>query len=531
MLANDLLQNIYPHLAAPLPSMMVAHAKVLPSVKEGEVLRKGQLVKADTSDAHGRPIAVRLQTSSETPLFPFQVTEVELLKSDSLSEQPEHLGMTGSLKVRILPISESFRKFDKKVVFRFYLDTTQKNAFPLHELLTANLEVIYVTELKGNEPVRCLDGKISWRGMDESDAALPSRVNVHPGYRLLQEYFAFPEKFLFFEIPAIEMQGLTQGFDLYFRFNAYIANSQQLSPKSIELNCLPLVNLFQQRIEPLKVGHEQFEYLLQADERIHHQCEIYELQELCGIKSDGSQRAIKPNFEMQSCNALEEQDYFYVIRREENQVGSLAGSEVYISFLDSNNQDVIPDPVIVVGQALCTNRRLPEHLAQNHSLSLEGPGAVKSMHLLGKPSPHSTPTGTGGRPWALVSQLSLNFLSLVDGPQALSTLKEMLRCHVGPAGVTGIRQIDSIRRIKAWAIVYPSMIGGNRGFLHGTHIRLTIDRALFETGGMLLFASVLRYFFAMYASVNSVVQLSVEYTNSSKVIKTWEPLCGSKIAL
>ena len=72
---------------------------------------------------------------------------------------------------------------------------------------------------------------------------------------------------------------------------------------------------------------------------------------------------------------------------------------------------------------------------------------------------------------------------------------------------------------------------GQRGFAHGLHVRLTLDRTAFESGGVVLFASVLRHFLALYATVNAVVEVSLDTLDSKQTVKQWAPLTGSQIVL
>ncbi|MBA3774702.1 MAG: type VI secretion system baseplate subunit TssF [Ramlibacter sp.] len=531
VLANSLLHDLYPHLAAPLPCMAVAQVNVKPDGANGALLERGRQVNAATLDDQGKKVICKFRTASALPLAPLAVTDAELLQPEAFPQHIEDEATMSALRVRVMRLGTEPLRALKNKTLRFYIDATQKNAYYLHELLAVNLIGVSMAAPEDGAAAAAQPGELRWLGFGEEESALPARSNMHPGHRLLQEYFAFPEKFMFFETPALDLSGLEAGCDLFFHFNTPVAPERQVTRHALRLNCVPLVNLYVQRIDPLAMDHSQYEYWLRADVQGHQHCEIYSLQELTSIKPDGTLRELRPYFEMESSASIESQDYFYVLRREENQLGQVAGTEMYISFLDTSLQHTLPPQEVIGGRALCTNRRLPEKLSTTQWLALEGPGPVRNLELVSKPTPHDTPALMGKRPWAMASQLSLNHLSLAEGPQALAALKGMLRGHVGPSQVVGIKQIDGLRKVECRPVLRPLERGGMRGLVHALHVRLTLDRAQFESGGMVLFASVLRYFLAMYATVNSVVEVSLATQDSKETVKEWAPLSGSQIVL
>jgi len=531
VVANALLDDLYPHLVAPTPCMAVAHITVKPDGADGSTLASGRQVVGAVTDDRGRPVPCRFRTTCATPLVPLAVTDTELMQPESFPQHIDSEAVLSALRVRVMRIGSEPLKSLKNRTLRFYIDTTQKNAYFLQEMLAVNLTGISVRRSEDGASAPAPPPQLRWLGFSEDEAALPGRPNMHPGHRLLQEYFALPEKFMFFELEPLDVSVLEQGFDLYFHFNAPVAAERRLTAVSLRLNCVPLINLYTQRIDPLALDHTRYEYWLRADAQAHRHCELYALQELTSIRPDGTLRELRPYFEMESPAALEAQDYFYVLRREESAAGDMAGTEVYISFLDTRLEPTPPPAEVIGGRALCTNRRLPELMLAGQVLALEGPGAVQSLELMHRPSPHFTPQLMGKRPWDMVSQLSLNHLSLAEGPQALAALKSMLRGHIGPSQVIGIRQIDGIQRVECRPVLRPLVRDGQRSLVHALHVHLTLDRTHFDGAGVVLFMSVLRYFLAMYATVNSVVEASLGTTDAKQPVKGWAPLSGSQIVL
>jgi type VI secretion system protein ImpG len=154
-----------------------------------------------------------------------------------------------------------------------------------------------------------------------------------------------------------------------------------------------------------------------------------------------------------------------------------------------------------------------------------------AITALSKPTPHQNPPCIGARPWALVSQLSLNHLSLADSPEALSALKDILRLHLGPNAGNGLRQIDGLRGLHCHSIMRHRHVDGWRGFVRGHDVRLHVDQHCFEDGSAVLFCAVLRHFLRSYATVNQLVEVSLEMNNLTGEQKQWPPLAGVQAVL
>ncbi len=549
LLPNAMLQQLQPHLAAPLPCMAVAQIKVKADGAAPAVLARGRQVLAPLGDEQGLRVNCRFRTCGDTPLLPLRVAEVQWLGAESLpalvADGAVDAQVKSMLRVQIRRTAPGPVKALKIDRLRLYLDATQKHAYPLFDQLQLNLQAVSLRPVAasgedasaGTLQPTCA---IRWLGFDETEAALPARPHLHPGHRLLQEYFAFPEKFMFFEIGPLDLSTTEGDFELLLQLNMPADAQRQLSAEVLRLNCVPLVNLYSQRIDPLAVNHASYEYWLRGDVAGHRHCEIHSLEELVAIQADGSLNELKPFFEMQSLFArpgvggggsAAQDDHFYVLRHEPSPLGNVAGTEAHVSFVNTEQRGTLLQAEVISGRALCTNRRLPERLRVGQDLQLEGPGPVAGLTLVSRPTAHSTPALTGERPWALASQLSLNHLSLAGGDEALAALKRVLQSHLGPAGAQGVRHIDGLCAVACRPVVRHLFLQGQRSFVHGLAIALRLDGACFEHGSAVLFASVLRYFLALYASVNSVVEVAYENSDRSARGLQWPALAGAQVVL
>lgn len=527
---NALLEQLYPHLTAPIPSMAIAHVEVRAAganFANGWTLARGRQFLATAHSETGRQVACKFRSAYDTPLWPLEVAACGLTPTNQYDFLSGQRDVYSVLRVQVAATgADPIQKFPLERL-RFHLHGNDLDAFRVHEVLAAHLTGVTVL-IPGEVPRQLPASAVRWLGFQREHALLPERDEVASGYRLLQEYGAFPEKFLFFDLEGLDCQGATNTLDVLFLLNVADA-SLRIPEDALRLNCVPLVNLYSQPFEPLRLDQRQYEYRLVGDQTAHPYCEIHSLEEVRAVGADGGPRPVAPYFAMEAYGKLERRDYFYATRRTASQSKQVPGTELYLSLLDVNLDPAQPVRETIGGRALCTNRRLPEQLRAGDALQLEGPGPVESAFLLAKPTPHRTPRLLGLHPWSLVSQLSLNHLSLTH--EGLDALKSILRLHVLHGGQRSWKQIDSLIGLTSEPLVRHIGADHWRGFCRGIGLRALIDEERFEGGSVLLFGEVLRHFFALYAHLNSFTQLTLESQQRKEEIRTWPPLVGARFSL
>jgi type VI secretion system protein ImpG len=538
-LPNALTDQLYPHLSAPLPSMTVAALEVKPdgaNFAKRQVLERNRVFTATGHDVRGNPVACRFSTCYETPLVPLEIASIGIAAPGHSSLDADDWNdpdLRSVLSVRLCRQSVGSLRELNLDTLRFYLNCAPNQLGIFYDMLARDLAKIVAQPLdadgrpSGARQVLKPDA-LRWCGFDEEEAMLQPSPNTHPGYRLLQEYFAFPEKFLFFDVHGLAFTGAESAFELMFIGKETLDVVATLPSDLLLLNCVPLINLYQQRLEPIALDHTRYEYRLQGDANRHQYCEIYLLTELYATRPGGAPRALAPYFSMEDFQRLQSLDYFYMTRREESQLGDVHGTEMYASFLDTTFSLARPTDETLGGSALCTNRNLAEQFGPTDPLRLEGAGPIAGAHIASPVTAHQTPRLIGARPWALAAQLALNRLSLAEGSNALAALKDLLKQHVGSRGATGFKQIDGIRNMVAERVVLQRSGDSWRGFVDGLRIELSLDRASFAEGSVMLFGEVLRRFFALYSAVNSAVTLCISVNDIKGILHEWDPLVGAQ---
>lgn len=533
VLPNSLLACLYPHLDSPLPSMLVAHLAVKPdgaNFAAGVTLERGHQFSAQALDAQGNPVQLRFRSTAPTSLWPLKVTDLQLLPCEASEYPGAPPGVNTALKVTISGDGADRIDTYQPRTLRLFLNSAKHKATALYDLLALDLQAVM---LKFDGSVRKVGDAdcLHWRGFDDDEAALPTGVATHPGHRLLQEYFAFHEKFLFFDVNGLDLSGAGSSFELVFLMRTALRKLWVPERAMLQLNCVPLVNLFSTRIDPITLDHTRLEYPLSAESHEQGSCEIVQVEHLQASRPGVSPRTLRPYFALSEESQIEGQDYFYLTRREVSRSSTQPGTNSFVSFVDLQFNTLAPADEVVGGRALCSNRRLPDQLRIGSSLQMHVSGPVGSVTVLTRPTQHQTPVLNGAQPWALVSQLTLNHLSLAGGAKALSALRSVLRLHLGRNVAIGANQINSLAELDAWPIARRMGSDGWRGPVRGIHLRLHFDRDRFEGGSPLLLASVLRYFFGLYAHVNTVTEVSAVTTDRPGFVKQWPPLSGTLAAV
>ncbi len=529
---NALLDHLYPHLQAPVPCMSIVQAEVATQSADGRPIERGRVFSVEAVSSK-RKTSCRFRNCYETPIWPLVVDQIESVPIrgiDFLGNEPDVSGIirvklsTGSKDpIQDLPLRDSG--------LRFYISGTSETAGHFYELLSTALRAI-VVEIPGDSEPRYLSPQaLSWRGFSDDEAALPDAAQANPGYRLIREYFAFPEKFMFFDLNGMNTEGADRQLNIYFLFDDPVAAFAKLDKNTLLLNCFPVINLFEQSIEPIRLTRRRYEYPVEAD-RANVTCsEIYQIESLHSIVNGEAPRAIAPCYELSVFDAEDDAEYFYSHRRELSETERIPGTRSFISLLDMN-LDLGEVPAEAIGgMALCTNRRLPEKLRAGVMLDLEGAGPISGARLIGKMSEYSIPQLAGNAPWQLVSQLSLNFLSIAGGEGGLEAFKSILRVYTDARNLMVWKQISSLRSIDTRRVARLVRDAESAGVSQGLQIRLKINEGDFKGVSPVLFASVCRYFFALYASLGTFVEMVLESNKDRGDWKIWPPMAGALVDL
>jgi type VI secretion system protein ImpG len=286
-----------------------------------------------------------------------------------------------------------------------------------------------------------------------------------------------------------------------------------------------LINLFEQRAEPIALNHSQSEYPLVADARRQGTREIYSINKVVVSDRSGHRRLASPFFASRSNGA---EALYWQLRRRRLQVND-DSTDAMLAIVDGSFRPAMTDEFVVSVETLCFNRDLPARLPYgggNPVLTAQsGPAAITAVRALTPFSPTLRLATGEGLLWRLVSHLLLNHLSLTGAEEGAETLREILRLYDYRDAAetrTLINAVTSITHRRATARV------ANGGLARGLDIHLEMDPRQIDTPNAFLFGAVFERFLAVYANLNSFTRLTLRLKGSSDPVKVWSARSGDR---
>jgi type VI secretion system protein ImpG len=541
-----LLDILYPQLTAPIPSMAIAAFVTDPKQSfstAGVSVPRGTMLFADAEPAGAKgaaePLTCRFQTGYPVTLWPVEVADVRLEPRSQygypfLDEKPD---VQRILRIRMRCLgNRRFSEFSPPSL-RFCLPPPNTGREAIYELLftaLCGIAVAPVADQTQAADVRLLAGtQVGAVGFDADEELLPCPPMSHQAYRLLQEYFSFPDKFLFFDVGPLEPGALGDGTetDLLLLLAAQPPPSVIVNAGSFALGCTPIINLFSRVTEPIRLDHMRLEYRLVADSLREGSTEIHSIKRVTqSLARDGLRQTIHPLLSFRHADAVGDGTALYIARRQPMTRADFGGSEMLLSFVDLDLNPDRPADDTVFAHVMCTNRGLAEQIGRDTRMRLEIDVPIAGVSCLSRPTRQVAPPRTGGTLWRLVSHLSVNHLSMTDAQDNAAVLREILLLYCPTDDVTIPRRISGLSHLATRRVVRHIGADAWRGFCRGTEITLEFDETGFAGASAWLLGAVLSRFFGLYAAVNTFTELVMKSRQREKAWR-WPALTGQQIVL
>jgi type VI secretion system protein ImpG len=525
LFTESLLQVLYPHYLRPFPSCSIGRFGVGGAgaqMSQGAHVPRGTLL--NTRPVRG--VVCKFRTAYDVTLLPVRVCAAGFRRALAAPDgSPVPRGGTTAFSVSLELTSDQASWATLGVDrLRVYLDAEPSQVSALREALCGRVAGCLVQTSPHGPWLSGSDALPREVGFADDEALIESDPRAHPAYRLFTEYFAFPQKFDFVDLPLprVVREGSSRTVTLHYVMSGLRADSadghllETVSAQHLVLGCTPVVNLFRLRADPIRVTHQQESYPVLPDSRRAHGHEVHSIEKVYRVRQTPQGESIdefRPFYSLQHEQLLAEGEsggrYWYS-HRDETVAAQSPGFETELSIVDVEFRPASPQTDTLSVEVLATNRDLPSLLAIGDAggdLSAQDAGPSRDIRLLRKPTPSYRFDAGHGALWRLVSHLSLNHLSLSGG--GIDALKELLRLYDLPRSPATRRQIDGLVGIEFRAA--SACLPGQpyAVFVRGTEIRLSVDEQSFVGTGLRLFAQVLDHFFGLYVHVNSFTQLKV----------------------
>jgi type VI secretion system protein ImpG len=542
---QHLLQAIQPNYLAPTPSICVVQLK---PQAEDEGLARGVTVGRDTKltgavTGHDTPVTFR--TGHPVELLPIRIEEAEYLPTRAAIAKhaaSANLRAEAGLRIKITATAGSLSNVQADKL-ALYLHGPEVIPGELYRQLVADaVAVVAQSDKSSSAYISGLPLPVPY-GFAEDCALLPQDRRAFQGYRILSEYFACPERFLF-----VELTGLRQLFArcdksceivILFKRNAP-ALFGAVSADNIRPFCTPAINLFEMQLGRTPVTPYEQELLVVPDRTRPLDFEVFRVLE---VTAYGRQMGARPTAPLYAFGALlyDWRDaIFYVTRLKLRRMSTreqrlrrrtdYVGTETYITLSSPGEGERLDDVHELGVRALVTNRELAELLrfsGSDSDFNLEG-APVKAVTVLRAPTRPRPPLGLNDGAWRVISHLTPNYASLITEPDgSADLLKDHLALYGQADDPIMRRQIDGVLAVQSRPVTRRISGAHRLAFGRGLETRIKLDDASFENGRMILFAAVLDRFLAEFASVNSFVETVFESQDQGEVVK-WPSRTGRR---
>jgi type VI secretion system protein ImpG len=537
-ITEALLDVLYPHYLRPVPSQAIVQFQLHPSQSAPESALVPSGTAVHTKPQNGNVCSFR--TCYPVTLWPLRITHASVspvnrfatpgMPMEAAAMIRIEMECLGGLRLEQLPIDS----------LRFYLNGDSAAVHTLYEFLFLNALGVSIRTLparEGSAAAWLPASSLEQAGFTSAEGILPYSDRSFLGYRLLQEYFTFPEKFFFVDLKGLDRMSRS-GFGRSFEISIFlrqpdqphrlIALEQSVSRETFQLGCAPVINLFERIAEPIRLTQTKTEYHVVADQHRQLHTEVYSVDRVASANYLDEVRVYQPFYSLRH-GAEEGQRQFWYTHRRPSFRKNDDGTEVYLSLVDLESNPAVPPVEMLTLRVTCTNRDQAARVKVSGEwgeLELEKVALVRARFLR-KPTPTARPPLGRGLQWRLISHLSLNYLSIVeDGRTALQEILRLYDFSNDPvirsqiAGITGVTSRSAVSRVLSETGVT---------FCRGTDVTLEFDEDQYAGAGVFLLASILERFLGMYSAVNSFSRVTARTRKG--VLKQWPPLAGEQFLL
>ncbi len=545
-ICESLTRIIHPGYLRPIPSMTIVECQ--PDPAQGKktagmrIPRGTPLVTKATVEG----LACRFQTAYDVDLWPFSVVAAEWRQPERMQRPPR-----ATVGVQAVAAARLRLRCQMDVVFtglplsrlRFHLAGDASVVYSLYELFSDRCIEIQLRDPNDERKLISLEpSHLHPVGFDAEESLLPFVRRSMDGHRLLQEYFAFPEKFLFFDLDGLEplaQSGFGEEAEIVFLFSGFERSERQqvmelgVNERTFRLSCTPAINLFPLMCEPILVSQTRHEYTIVPDNRHSTVMEIFNIEEVVATNPKLRKSVVlEPMHAYRHQTRAREDLAFWVATRHLNEFNEREPSTMTISVVDLTGFFTEPEADVLMVQALCTNFDLPSRFhfgSEAGDFEATGYAAAKTVTALRRPTASINPPGGQDHLWRLISLLSLNYLSLNEGGR--TALQEILRLHNHSDSAASENEVGSILKLD-YAPGF-ALVNSAYGLIpaRGIQVEMELDEQQFAGSGAYLFAAVLDRFLAGYAAINSFSQLTARSNLRKEAMGKWPPRAGTQALL
>jgi type VI secretion system protein ImpG len=553
---EHMLQLVHPEFLAPTPSMAVV--QFVPSHREGSLetgadVPRGSAVRSELGP--NQQTACEFRTAHPIKLWPISIVSVDYRAHPGEFVHAERLAMPkAKAALRIVLQTIGGMQWNELSIPSLPLFLRGDEMAPkLYEhLVTSNIGMVVQPTTRPVEFMAIRRSRTTAAlGFEDEHALLPTNDRTFEGYRLLHEFFALPQRFMFVEIGDLApmlRQAATETIELVLLFDRVEPRLEGVVQASnLALFCTPAINLFSRTGDRVHLDPNNYEHQVVPDRMRPNDFEVHSITKVVGYgdaSTEGGEFA--PMYAPSQARGHARRRMSYTSRRRARQLAADAferaqdprapyvSSDIYLSLVDGDHGQFRPGMRQLSVNTLCTNRALPLLLRPRggHIEFDDYSGApVEVVRCVAGPTPPRASPACGDTSWGLLSHLSMDFATLLRKPgEGAGALRHLLSLYSSLAAPDHYAQIDGIVDLTTAAVVRPLPFPGAMTFGRGLEVTVTCDESAFVGSSSFLLGSVLDRFFAKYASINSFTETVLRSQQRGEVMR-WPIAAGQRPTL
>jgi type VI secretion system protein ImpG len=498
---HGLMRLIFPHYLRPIPATTIMTFSPKPSLRETITVPAGTALDSVPIDQ----TKCRFSTCYDVKVDPLRIVDTQWFSAP---------GAPTSLRLRFELKGLSLSEWTPGPL-RLYISGAYSGAANLYRLLFHKTRTVTIKPADGGSPMVMGPESLSPVGLGHDEGLFPYPTQSFPGYRVLQEYFILPQKFLFLDVAGFDQwrdRGTGSDFDLVFELSEKPDVLPQVKSDTFVLFATPAANLFPHEADPIYLDHRQVEYKVTPSGGHPDHYQVYSVNSVTGFAPGTVERKEYFPFEL-FVSQTEGAPVYYVNRRPS---AIRPEPEAYLSVAYPPNSEP-PQPETLSIDLMCTNANLPENLKYGDisEATDSSPELCEFRNILPPTAQVQPPLGKNLL-WRFLSHLSLNLLSLAD----VDSLKALLKLYIFPDGRDRTAIMANEKRIEGIVGFESEMVDRLvKGMvIRGQDMRLKVSPDQFASrGDAFLFGMIMDRFLAGYASINSFTRLQVEDTLKGEV--------------
>jgi len=511
---HDLMHLVMPHYLRPIPAATMAAFAPAPSLRQSVTVPRGTRLLSVPVDG----TRCGFTTTCDVEVHPLELEDACLINPPGRSAR-----IILSMSLNGIPLSQW-----RPGKLRVHLAGDHVSASDLYLLLSRRTRQIVLSPADDGRPVTLPASCLQPAGFSDRESMITYPTHAFPGFRLLQEYFTFPGKFMCLDISGWERwldRGDGRRFSIEIELDDVPPEASRVTRDNFALFAVPAVNIFSHDADPVSMDNQRDRYLVRPSGEDPSHFQVFSVDCVTGFMRGTARRRAYEPFELLGSGDRDAPTYHTSLQRSPVS----AGYDVYLTL--SYPQGCIPPAgeTLTIGLT-CTNGALPERLRIGDvCMQTADTPANVSFRNITNVTPAILPPLEPGLPWRLTSHLALNYLSLADA----TSLRSLLELYLFPdnrqsAAVAANRKriagIEGVRERPCDRLVNGVMMRGRE-----VSIRLRGDHFA-GPGDMYLFGCVLDRFLGICASINTFTRLSISETLKGEIVQ-WPPRLGNQLLL